>query len=615
MARTNPLLSCPHLSTLVAAPLRSAPLRSAPLRSSPLLSSPLHSAPLRPSPLRSSPLLSSPFLSPPLRSSPLLSIPLLSSPLLSVPLRSSPLLSSPLLSSPLLSVPLLSAPLLSSPLLSSPLRSAPLRSSPLLSAPLCSAPLLSSPLPSSPLPSSPRPPHPPHHTQPSPPAPHPARPTALSPRSQARRRSMSRSSNSTLEAWLRASAHELCPASCACAKAWSAALAPPPPAARARCERKELRQYLSAVYPTGRFGSLPRRTLAAFAATLDFFYDFGCAPAGCAEPGALLRFRYAALLPCVQRLAAPPYACLAAHHAFPPPPPARYVEVEHRSFGLGLPGAPHAPPRAAADVMDGGAGGMWYFLRRGSGVWLHAGRSKEAPGKNAMLAALLAELGRAPRLDAQWRALAARQRLFARAAGGGAAADGAALDATARGGATCAAAGVRRCRDAFVLDDSWDDAITWAGRALGYDTLAFGATLLAAARPPRRGAVEFVSAYAELVDLRLPDAAWREAQQRGAHPFLQPDATGATPLYARRKTAKAAELWLRRVREEGVLSLRDPLDPLDERRARPCNFSVGPTFVLRCAGHAPTRWKALPVGGAWDSCGIAMCGENDLRWR
>ena len=172
-----------------------------------------------------------------------------------------------------------------------------------------------------------------------------------------------------------------------------------------------------------------------------------------------------------------------------------------------------------------------------------------------------------------------------------------------------------RCRDVFVLDDSWDDVLTWAGRALGYDTLFFSATLLPSTMTPSADAIDFVSAYAEIVDLRVPDPDWVRLQSQGEHPFLEGEPSSTAPLHARRKTARAAERWLRMVRDTGVLSLRDPLRAADPVRAKPCNFSLGPTSVLRCSGHAPSRWKALPVGGAWDTCGVAMCGHNDLRWR
>lgn len=359
---------------------------------------------------------------------------------------------------------------------------------------------------------------------------------------------------------------------------------------------------------------------------LDFIYDYGCSKVQCMEPGGLLRFLYGELLPCRQPLTglnsdgtSVRYKCIEAHKNFAlafPLGVTEYVEVEHRAFGLGL---PHTllpsrqrevrRPRGAADILDAGSGGMWFFYRRGSGVWFHTGRLKVAPGKNAMLVELLRELSLNPQLDAQWMEVARRQRLFV-SADEGATRDLERLDATAAGRKTCMEAGVSRCRDFFVLDDSWDDVLTWAGRALNYDTLFFSATLLPSSRQKSADAIEFVSAYAEMVDLRVPEPSWTILQQQGIHPYLEGDA----PLFARRKTTSAADRWLRLMRDSGVLTLRDPLRPTDSTYAKQCNFSLGPTTVLRCSGHAPTRWKALPVGGGWDSCSIAMCGHNDLRW-
>eukprot|EP00326_Haptolina_ericina_P041097 CAMPEP_0181246320 /NCGR_PEP_ID=MMETSP1096-20121128/43940_1 /TAXON_ID=156174 ORGANISM="Chrysochromulina ericina, Strain CCMP281" /NCGR_SAMPLE_ID=MMETSP1096 /ASSEMBLY_ACC=CAM_ASM_000453 /LENGTH=276 /DNA_ID=CAMNT_0023343147 /DNA_START=183 /DNA_END=1013 /DNA_ORIENTATION=- len=264
--------------------------------------------------------------------------------------------------------------------------------------------------------------------------------------------------------------------------------------------------------------------------------------------------------------------------------------------------------------MDAGAGGMWYFYRRGSGVWLQTGRMKAAPGKNVMLASLLGELAARPRLYAQWRALSRQLGLFTDPDGDHKGrSDHQRLEATAEGRELCVEAGVAHCRDEFILDDSWDEPLIWAGRALDYDTLFLTATLLPSPMNDSE-AITFVSAYPEIVDLRVPDLDWAAIPSTRTHPYLEDDLTDRIPVYARRKRPEAASRWLRSLQNEGVLSLRDPLDPLNSDRARPCNFSYGPTVVLRCPGHPPTRWRTLPVLGAWDSCSIAMCGHNDLSW-
>eukprot|EP00966_Prymnesium_polylepis_P219896 5086701-Prymnesium_polylepis.1 len=162
-----------------------------------------------------------------------------------------------------------------------------------------------------------------------------------------------------------------------------------------KCEARDLRQYLAAVYPTASFSTMSRNELSQFMDGLDFVYDFGCSTARCIEPGALLRFLYGPLLPCRQPLrgllssaSGLRYRCIAAHHSFSlalwqGAAPREYLEVEHRAFGLGLPQTllpahqrDARRPRGAIDVMDAGPGGMWYFYRKGSGVWLRTGRMK-----------------------------------------------------------------------------------------------------------------------------------------------------------------------------------------------------------------------------------------------
>lgn len=116
-------------------------------------------------------------------------------------------------------------------------------------------------------------------------------------------------------------------------------------------------------------------------------------------------------------------------------------------------------------------------------------------------------------------------------------------------------------------------------------------------------------------------AGWTESQHAAVlsdwpadHPYLEaaprrPDES----LHTRRKTAAAALAWLGSVASQRLLTLRDPRAIDDERRARPCNVSVGPGVVLRCAGHAPTRRSVLPPLGAMDACALPMCGAGGLR--
>ena len=87
------------------------------------------------------------------------------------------------------------------------------------------------------------------------------------------------------------------------------------------------------------------------------------------------------------------------------------------------------------------------------------------------------------------------------------------------------------------------------------------------------------------------------------------------PLHTRRKTAAAAEAWLGSVATQRLLTLRDPRALSDERRARPCNVSIGPGVVLRCAGHAPARRSVRPpVANAYSwAAGLAL-GPSLQPW-
>ena len=108
---------------------------------------------------------------------------------------------------------------------------------------------------------------------------------------------LNRKSNrsTSLESWLQSS--ELCPSACECAKSHSSSMqasnllhAGGAAADRlTRCEKRDLRQYLSAVYPTASLGSMSRQELSTFMSSLDFVYDYGCSTVLCGEPAALLR--------------------------------------------------------------------------------------------------------------------------------------------------------------------------------------------------------------------------------------------------------------------------------------------------------------------------------------
>lgn len=283
---------------------------------------------------------------------------------------------------------------------------------------------------------------------------------------------------------------------------------------------------------------------------------------------------------------------------------------------------------------------MWYTYRRGSGIFYRLGRTKSAPGKTALVAALLKvtpsnpskrapaprtpplslkqaahkslqELARRPSLAKHWPAMAARAGLFsASAPSAGARADAERLRSVANGSAPCAERRVEACRCRYVLNDAWDDALTWMARALGYETLFLTATLLCdgrgdGERTASGGERAFVTAYPELVDVRPLGMAMVEEQARGVHGYLQHGERGE--LRASRKRPEAADEWIAQMRSDGTLSLRDPFDvaAVGEGSQRPCEFSVH-RWTLQCAGHLSSRW---PTSG-WSRCGLAQCNAS-----
>lgn len=436
----------------------------------------------------------------------------------------------------------------------------------------------------------------------------------------------------------------MCIASCSCNRNTSASarspnedFCTPPP---------DVRSYLTTVYPLAarRLSSADDAMVSAFFNSLHFYYDHGCGNKGlaCNEPGGvLLRWLYAGLLPCVPSSTNPNHhhhhpslaGCVRAHRRFAPEWERRalsqgYVEVEHRAIGFGtvrvstqaagLFTAKTGEPSNASAFMDSGVAAMWYTFRRGSGIFYKLGRTLAAPGKTAMVATLLRQLSEHPTLVASWPAFVKRGALFASSiSSGGALADADRLESVANGSATCAEKKVQPCRCRYVLHDSWDDAMVWLARALGYDTLFITATLLCNqpivisgsainTSSPARG---FAMAYPELVDVRPFDAATVDDQARGHHSYLATTHSSEVgdaydQLRARRKRPELADAWIRKMRDAGLLSLRDPFDPAASP-AQPCHFSVQ-RWTLQCAGHISTRWPQSP----WNRCGIVGCGYS-----
>ena len=86
----------------------------------------------------------------------------------------------------------------------------------------------------------------------------------------------------------------------------------------------------------------------------------------------------------------------------------------------------------------------------------------------------------------------------------------AAINETVQGWRRCSEAGVQACRCDLMLGDEWDDALTWAARSLGYESLFLYAGILTGACGPseRSTQVNYQTAFAEIVDLRLPEPSW-----------------------------------------------------------------------------------------------------------
>ena len=426
-----------------------------------------------------------------------------------------------------------------------------------------------------------------------------------------------------------------CPAACSCAKDYYG----PRSNASATSSQLTVAQYLTRVYPAAakRFATMSPVEARQFFESLHFFYDHGVL--GCNEPGAVLRYLYPELLPCVDlpgrrtpRGSRPSArVCVEAHYKFSPAWASEvaangWAEVEHRAVGfavksvtdiIGLSGT--GIPQSATAFMDAGAAGMWYTYRRGSGIFYRMGRTKIAPGKTAMMAELLDELARVPNNQhaSTWVAFAKRSGLFAPAAPSlGPRGDAGRIRAVANGSAHCATNGVGFCRCQCILHDVWDDAMVWEARLLQYETLFFTATLLC----HQDHNSTFTTAYPEIADVRPLDESWADEQGRGTYSMLvqRPAATAAGPkdppgevlgqtIHTLRKQPLAAERWLTMVRQSGVLSLRDPIVPAAATLARPCNFSVA-RWSLQCEGHISSRWPT----SEWHSCALPMCGSRGL---
>ncbi|KAL3914029.1 MAG: hypothetical protein SGPRY_007770, partial [Prymnesium sp.] len=415
----------------------------------------------------------------------------------------------------------------------------------------------------------------------------------------------------------------VCPAACSCARGNGSAHAY---SANTTWRTLSIKRYLARVYPAAAedFATMLADQALELFKSLHFYYDHGLA--GCAEPGAVVRFLYTGFLPCSNE---PPRSrrtvvnsCVSSHFTFAPRwvreiEQAAWVEVEHRAIGFAvrnpelIPGlSSDGAPKGATAFMDAGPAGMWYLYRKGSGIFYRMGRTMIAPGKTAMMARLLDEFSReADRPEQRWMAFAGRSGLFAASAPSlGPRHDSQRLRSIANGSAHCAGRGVAHCRCQSILHDVWDDAMIWLARVLRYETLFFTATLLCHQMPNS----SFTTAYPELVDVRPMTVSWTDAQGHGFHPMLlkSPSANkslGESQVYTLRKDPVVAEDWIDYIKKIGVLSLRHPMAPADETRAKPCNFSVS-RWSLQCVGHISALWPE----SQWHSCAIPMCGFKGM---
>ena len=392
----------------------------------------------------------------------------------------------------------------------------------------------------------------------------------------------------------------------------------------------------------------PEEALKLFR-SLDFYYDHNnchqISPACGDLGGVLLRWLYGGLLPCTatqQHGGNSDGGCLSKHASFSPPWAAKlqdasWIEVEHRAYGLGipdyaLPDYGRRTPTGASDFMDAGVAGMWYLIRRGSGIFYHVGKSAVAPGKNEMAARLLRELAnqKDARSDRAWKRFADERKLFktrlqanhaltkwlALNGSQGALADARRIVAAGNGSSTCEQQWIRHCRCRYVLNDRWDAALVWLARSLRYDTLIFTATLLT--NGPCQHAIasnlsqpklvddeapRFVTAYPELVDVR-PLAPWDDSQEDTVGLTLDPRQVGNHGTWTLRKQPRIAEEWIESMRRTNRLSLRNPFAVFDETQARPCNFSTA-SRSLGCASHLSDAWQR----SAYKRCGLVMCGQ------
>ena len=403
--------------------------------------------------------------------------------------------------------------------------------------------------------------------------------------------------------------HALCPAGCGEYRSTPTGYGLGDKSCSQRCHTLTIRDYLSTIYPTAmqRLLHASEDEVRALFRSLHFYYDHGCAFDGahCSnKPGVLLRWLYSDLLPCAT---SDPEKCALAHARFSPwwlsdfDPSAGFLEVEHRATGPKVMHG-HDDGQAASSFLDPGFAGMYYTYRRGSGIFLRLGRARRAAGRTAMLADLLLEVAASRPMSTAWPTIASRLHFNSSLS---ASKDSAALRAVSLGRRSCGALGIRGCRCGNTLPDGWDDALIWAARGLGYDTLLFTASLIC--RPGSD--LQPLSAFAEIVDVRPLRPSWHREQESGVLTEVLDGAQIGASSYVYRKKHDIALEWVSQMRAQQVLTQRDPERLVDDGSALPCNFSVA-NVTLACAGHVSSDWQM----SEWGVCGSSnlMCGHRGV---
>ena len=351
--------------------------------------------------------------------------------------------------------------------------------------------------------------------------------------------------------------------------------------------------YLRRVYPTIRIAFENTSAQSSdILNNLDYVYQDAdaeaFAPSGrresashsCFRPSGLraAHDRFEGLLPCASLA-----VCLKRAVSFEPSwvrelRSAMWVEVAHVAFGdKHL--SEHPVNRTAGqttiawgDFLDPGGAVMWYHYARGTGIFLHVGRMLVAASKNEAVARMLEELPESSWPPPFFTSSKLRLCNAGREICGSARQLASRVRATGNGSMPCEEAGLALCRDSFILGDGWDGVLLWLGREALYDTLCLYASLVHELHAPSP-----VCAVSEIVDLRIPNDLEPSLAARAAAML-----NGSRDA---RKHPRLARAWGASMVAGNPprLTLRDPLSPDDERRARPCRFR--PARALACHGH------------------------------